>query len=25
MDSGKKLIIWMAAYLENAGKVYGWS
>lgn len=25
MDSGKKLIIWIAAYFENANQYYGWS
>jgi len=25
MNSGKKLIIWIAAYMENAGKYYGWA
>lgn len=25
MDSGKKLIIWIAAYLENSGQYTGWS
>ena len=25
MNSGKKLIIWIAAYMENANKYYGWT